>query len=491
MKKRSHVQDNLWAGTVAALDEYLELEAMAAAKIAAGWSTNDVTAPEEDQAPYLFSQQGNVGVITINGSITNKDAWYNEYLGIASYNAIREAMIYAASDESVGSILLSINSGGGTVSGVSDCGDLIRMINDKVKPVTAFTDGNMCSAAYWLGCSAGEVFASNVSTVGSIGVIATHMEYSKQLEQDGVTPTVFRGGKYKALMNSVEPLTAAAKEQFQSQIDAAERVFVSFVADMVGKSYDYTYTNMAQGKEFFGEQALAAGLVDGISNYDKVVSQMQAIHDAKSLDTNPPFSNTLRSNIQGADMNKKKALTEVDIAAIAAGAPALAAAVTTEVKTPEQLAAEAEAVIAAAAVTSTETEKPAAPAVDASVVTFLQTQVKDKDAAILAANIELNGLKAKLAENEAAHADLLTIAGNSLNNMRIALGGSAIDNSGVSALSVLAEHKKLQEQFVSKFKAGGIAAVDAAAAENEEAQNIDPMMKRRLAAVRPTASQAK
>jgi nicotinate-nucleotide pyrophosphorylase len=69
-----------------------------------------------------------------------------------------------------------IDSGGGAVSGVADAGNLIKLIDQSVKPIYSFTDGAMCSAAYWLGCSAREVYSSNVSTVGSIGVIATHME---------------------------------------------------------------------------------------------------------------------------------------------------------------------------------------------------------------------------------------------------------------------------------------------------------------------------
>ena len=68
---------------------------------------------------------------------------------------------------------------------------LIRLVNDKVKPVTAFTDGAMFSAAYYLGSSASEVTPA-ITRVGSIGVIATHMEQSQFLKDMGIGVTVIR-----------------------------------------------------------------------------------------------------------------------------------------------------------------------------------------------------------------------------------------------------------------------------------------------------------
>lgn len=500
---RPVMPDYVWAGTDASLNEYHAREEMIESRLAAGWSQASACDPADDneeEVPYLFSKQGNIGVVSINGALTNKDAWYNELLGIASYNAIRDAVIYAAMDAEVEHILLMINSGGGAVNGVSDCGDLIRMVNDKVKPVTAFTDGSMCSAAYWLGVSAGEVYSTNVSTVGSIGVIATHMEYSKQLKEDGVGVTVFRGGKFKALINSVEPLTAEAKAMFQAQIDAAERVFVSYVADMRSRTYDYTYEHMAQGREFFGEQALSAGLVDGITNFDKLISNIQQSIAAKQVDNKSTFANTSRNSQLGASTDMtKEALTAQQIAALAAGAAvsaATAAAATTEqvAATTEQVAAAATQQVAAAtteqvaAAASAQAPALTASQAQATVVDYLTAQVKEKDASLLAANVELDKLKAKIADLEAASAGLLEIAAKSANNMRIALNHSAADFSGMAALTLVAEHKRLEGDFVNKFKAGGVAAVDAAAAsEDAKGATLDPFTQARLNAVRPTA----
>ncbi|MBK9580342.1 MAG: S49 family peptidase, partial [Fibrobacteres bacterium] len=100
----------------------------------------------------------------------------------------------------------------------------------------------MASAAYWLGCSAGRVYSGKAALVGSIGVKATFKEYSKANEMEGVTVTVIRAGKYKALADSNEPLTKAGEAQIQAMADASYEVSVDHVAEMRGRTYEYTLT---------------------------------------------------------------------------------------------------------------------------------------------------------------------------------------------------------------------------------------------------------
>ena len=472
--------DTLWAGTEKSLSDHIIIEARLAEKMAS-WNPNDGE-PEEPDVPYLFSLSGNIGVIRIVGPLSNKEPTFFDRMfggGATSYGAIREAMIYAAGNAEVQHILMVISSGGGSATGVSDAADLIRTINDKVKPVTAFAEGDMASAAYWLGAAAGETYATNMSSVGSIGILATHMERSKQLAEDGIGVTVFRGGKYKALVNGVERLTAEAKTLFQAQIDEAEKVFVQAIANLINQPYDYVYENLAQGREFFGEHAFRAGLVDGITTFDKIMTKIQ-----NNLDNSHSFSDTSR-NLQGGSTMVKKALTEKEIAAIAEGSSSITAGAEVS-ETPEQIAEKANAaaaVLAAAEKTKLEasTEKPS------DVVAYMQSQIKDRDATILANGIELSMLRAKSVDADAAVSGLLAIAGNSIKNMQVAMGASGSTLAGLSATEVLAIHKSVTSDFQTKFKAGGVAAVDAAEASKSEGDVIDHLYHARIRAVSSTA----
>ena len=479
MSSKNTFPEVLWAGT----EHSLALAMEAHDRMMAGAFSDDEE-DDDDEVPFNYSVQGDVGIIAIKGSLTNRDVWYNRYLGVTSYADIRKALMYAASSD-VKAIVLDIDSGGGAVSGVADAGNLIKLIDQSVKPIYSFTDGAMCSAAYWLGCSAREVYSSNVSTVGSIGVIATHMEYSKALKDAGVGVTVVRAGEFKALANSVEPLSDKAKTQLQNQLNAAYGVFLEHVADCRKTTVNLCDANMAQGREFFGKEALAAGLVDGIETFDSMMSKVEM----KLLDIEKHSNNNLGNYQRGIDMGKK-ALTETDIAALAAGVDLDAAAdpvvegneSTTEAASTETEAAstETEAVETTAEVTETEEKKHDN---QASVVSFLQAQVKEKDTEILNLSIEVKGFKDKVASIEATHNGLTDVVRKAVAGMKVRMGASNVDLSALSAQELLADYAATSEAFLKTFKAGGVAAVDAASSEANQPQ-VDPRHLARVNAAR-------
>lgn len=129
-----------------------------------------------------------------------------------------------------------------------------------------------------------------------------------------------------------------------------------------------------------------------------------------------------------------------------------------------------------------ETETGAKPN---AVTEYLQAQVKEKDAALIAAGVEVAALTKQLDDMQASHEGLVAIAAKSLSNMQVALGGSKVDATNMSAVQVLAEHKRVSSLFAEKFKAGGVAAVDADPSDKSE-QAVDALTRARLNAVRTT-----
>ncbi len=474
MKIRS---DGLWAGSQETYDKWVELDAAVDEKIRAFTPGDSV---DDSDKPYLLEiNSDGVGVISIHGPLTNRDSWVNQFFGVTSYGAIREALIYAAEAPEVQQILLDVHSGGGSVAGVLDTANLIRMVNDKVKPITAFSDGAMMSAAYWLGVSAGEVYASKTAEVGSIGVIATHMERSKMLKDAGIGVTVMRSGKEKALANAVEPLSEKAKAQIQGQLDEVYKIFVGHVAEARNVPYAYADANMADGKEFLGQQALDAGLVDDITSYDELMQSLIK----KSVDSiNNTYDN--RGNATQGGVMKRTLSKEQLLAAAAEGINAQAS---TEVEVDEAALAAATTAAATAPAAKPDAEaaeKPEAKAEDAGVIAMLQGQLKQASADLLKANVDLSKVTDQLAAATDAQSGLAAIAAKSVNNMRVAMGLSAVDTATLSATALLAEHKTLSEQFAATFKSGGVAAVDAVSEEKANKPAPDSLAQARLAALK-------
>ena len=465
-------EEKVWAGTEASLHAALDAEEARATRMAAGERLGD---KDRETSRLLAIDDAGVATISIKGPLTNDgDAVWNEWMGMTGYPEIRDAMISAATDTSVQHIVLDIDSGGGAVSGVDDTAKLIRLVHDNVKPVTAFTDGSMYSAAYWLGSSAGEVYASKAAGMGSIGVIATHMERSEMLKEAGIGVTVVRAGKYKALANGVEKLTEEGKAQIQAGVDAAYKIFVGHVAEMRGKSYEFADSVMAQGREFYGQAGADAGLVDGIKSFDQVMSDVKRNFVDPSIKTAyTPGKQATGLRVEkdngenGMGMKVRKALSEQDIAALAAGATLEAdQAPGTGTQAETDVAAQVEDVEVSAQVETSDeasaegTGVGQAAEVDASAgaLKFVAEQLKAAQDELVASKIEASKLKDKLEMLEAVVEPLKDIAAKAVNNMRVALGGSLIDMSASSPAQILAEHVAVSASFASKFKVGGVSA---------------------------------
>jgi len=473
MAQASKYSDTIWAGSESSYEVAARTHA-AVLEATLKFGPQSLATKNEEQTPWMFTRQGDIGVVSIRGPLINEAPnFFTRMFRQATYGDIREAMLYAAEQKAEGlkAVLLDVDSGGGAVSGVDDTGSLIRQIDANILPVYAFTDGDMASAAYWLGSAGREVYNSKSSLVGSIGVLIVHSEISKMAEDGGVKNTVIRSGKYKALANRYEPLTDNAKAQLQARCDASYDVFIEAVAEHRGVSAEVVDSKMAQGREFNGAAAVTAGLSDGIKSFDAVMSHI--------LDSVSDTSNNSRSTSKGANL-MKKALTEQHIAAIAAGATS---ELTEEQKAEQQAAAEAAEKETAAATDEGKGEEIDEPAVKPELVGFLQSQLKDANAEILSLKISAAKSQETIDSMSASHAGLVAIAAKSVSNMKVALGLSALDLSTMSAEALLAEHASTSETFKSKFQTGGVAAVDPAKDETA-APVISPLHKAHIAATR-------
>ena len=442
----------LWAGTDGAFDSYLHAghpERMAGYVID---REEDEDEDEADRKCRLLSVQDGVGIISIRGTLTDRDAWFNEFAGLVSYNEVRQAMYEAVSSPEVKEILMDIASGGGTVSGVLDAVTAVALAAS-VKRMTVYTDSAMMSAAYWLAAPAAQRFVSPVASVGSIGVVAKHVEYSKMAEDMGIKETIVRDGSHKQLINASEPLSEEAKAELQAMVTQTKDVFVKSVTGYLGKPLS---AEVLQSREFIGAKAVDVGLADGLSSFDDVFAAIQK----RVANIN---------NQGGIDMKKKYAMAPALAMAAAASGVNLEAAPALE-PTPEELAAaevaEAEKVAAEAAA---EAEKVAAEAAaadkgaaDPAVVELLKSQVKEKDAELFTAKTELAALKAEAD----VVGGLKTIAAQAINNMQIALGGTADDTlAQLDAKSLVSRHLSTQARFIKEFKIGGVSAAGGEAEE--------------------------
>lgn len=229
----------------------------------------------------LYSIDNGVAVIPITGPIMKRDSFLSFFFGGTSYAYIRAAVRTAIEDSAVEAIVLRIDSPGGVVNGVEETGDVIFNARG-IKPIISFNDGQMMSAAYWIGSAADKIISNKTAGAGSIGVLMVHADWSRWNEQQGIKYTYLTAGKYKALGNPDEPLSETAKEVFQGELNYLYSIFVGTVARNRDVEEDQVLSKMADGKVFIGQQSMDAGLVDEISDLKTAVEAAREMAGAAS-----------------------------------------------------------------------------------------------------------------------------------------------------------------------------------------------------------------
>jgi len=217
-----------------------------------------------------------VAVISADGVVAKKMNMFTRISGGISTEILGNKIREAQTDPAVDSIVLQIDSPGGTVDGTQEIADLIFSIRDG-KPIVAYTDGMIASAAYWMASAAQGIFISgDTNPIGSIGVVATHVDYSESYKQAGIKVSEITAGKFKRIYSEYQPLSREGRRTIQDEVDYLYSVFVSNIARNRNVSVETVLKDMADGRIFLGTQAIGAGLVDGRMTLNELITRMSA-----------------------------------------------------------------------------------------------------------------------------------------------------------------------------------------------------------------------
>ena len=228
------------------------------------------------QRPALAAAPEGIAVIPIHGSLVKRSLGMESVSGLTSYSEIAASLDAALADPQVRGILLDIDSPGGEASGSFELARRVRDISAQ-KPVWAVANDAAYSAAYALAASAQRLFVTETGGVGSIGVIALHVDQSVKDAKDGYRFTAITAGAHKNDYSPHEPLSDAARTELQGEVDRLYTLFTDHVAAMRGLDLDAVHATEAG--LFFGSNAVAQGLADGVQTLDTTLTEFhQFIH---------------------------------------------------------------------------------------------------------------------------------------------------------------------------------------------------------------------
>jgi len=217
----------------------------------------------------LFRQSGDVAIIDVVGPVTKFESSFQSMFGGTSTLRARRAIRDAVADDSVASIMLRIDSPGGTVAGTADLVDDVRAAT-KSKRVVAFIEDLGASAAYWIATAADSIVVNRTGKVGSIGVLMTIADTSKQADEIGVKVHTIATGFFKG---AGTPGTEITDEQLAELHRLVESTFAAFRDDVQTARglTDDQMTAISTGQVWVGAEAVMLGLADEVGTLDTAI----------------------------------------------------------------------------------------------------------------------------------------------------------------------------------------------------------------------------
>lgn len=231
-------------------------------------------AAAQQAAMRTGSIAGAVAVISLRGLITPRGSFLSMLFGGGGgLQAFRRNLRDALSNDDIASILIDIDSPGGSTDLVAETANEIRSARG-TKPIVAIANTWAASAAYWLGSQADELVVTPSGEVGSIGVFCIHEDWSKWNEEFGINVTYIKAGKFKTEGNPDEPLTEEAEAAIQAKVDEFYGMFVADVAKGRGATASAVRAGYGEGRMVTAKQAVALGMADRVDTYEGTVEKL-------------------------------------------------------------------------------------------------------------------------------------------------------------------------------------------------------------------------
>lgn len=270
-------------------------------------------AVDTQRKPYQVAGNG-VAIIPVMGPLVQRGSWMDAMCGMTSYDRTAALVDAAMRDPDINAVLLEIDSPGGEVAGLFTLTDRLKSMGQQ-KPIWSYANEGAFSAGYAISSATERIYLPQTAMVGSIGVIAMHVDQSKRDAAQGYSYTPIFAGDKKAAGNSHAPLDDSTRADMQREIDRLYGIFVDHVA--TGRKLDRQAVIDTQAGLLNADDAVAGRFADGIASMEEVV---QMLSDA----ARPQTSVFMKGNKVTQQAQNEGAITQaqLDAAVAKAGADA-------------------------------------------------------------------------------------------------------------------------------------------------------------------------
>lgn len=225
-----------------------------------------------DNAP-----EDSVAIIRLRGALMKED----QSCGPIGMETVGQILREADSHRNISAIVLHVDSPGGTVDGTET---LANIVKNSQKPIVTFVDGQMCSAALWIGTSSKETIAStDTDEIGSVGVLMQFADMQPYWEKQGIKFHMVTASTSPDKVAMWEELRAGKYESYIKEIlDPLDEKFMNTIRENCPNATDEHLT----GKVFFARDVMGV-FVDSIGTLEDAILRASKLAPAKDEITNP------------------------------------------------------------------------------------------------------------------------------------------------------------------------------------------------------------
>ena len=220
---------------------------------------------------YQSIKSGNIEIIPLTGVITTAgDAGLFTGKTAQSDKIVKE-LKNAEKNEQIRAVILEINSPGGAPVASYEIAEAIKKMK---KPTIAVIRETGASGAYWAATAANKIYANPLSVTGSIGVLASHLEFAGTMKKYNVTYRRLVAGKYKDAGSPYKEMSIDEQALYQNLINKLHEEFIKAVSQNRKLSIEQV-RNLADGFVFLGTEAKEKGLIDELGGREDAIKYLE------------------------------------------------------------------------------------------------------------------------------------------------------------------------------------------------------------------------
>ncbi len=237
----------------------------------------------------------NVAVISVDGAMYKKDM-SGMCMSVASYQEIMSFTTKAEADTNVAKILYRVTTVGGTAAGIDP---LEEMIANCTKETAVIFEDVGASAGIYAFSACDKMFATEMTEVGSIGVVSGFMKKGGADEVEYITSS-------RAKNKVTDLSTTAGKAKYLKKLDKREEKFYSVVQKNTGFTAEKIEKVFDNGDTIFAQEATDEGFLQGVTTFQLLLDSMVS---GETLGVNPDLEQ-VKASASNQNLKQGESMSE-------------------------------------------------------------------------------------------------------------------------------------------------------------------------------------